>query len=555
MSIQLTRRSFLRLGLMAGGAVALTSCGVRGDSAAPDEATTLRLPGVDVNFPSPFSYGGGVGYVQASYTYDTLLWKDARGQYQPWLASDFDRSADGTRYRFRLRDGITWHDGEQLTAEDVTFTFDYLAEHVDQLAPQVISVPDLANITAVRAADRLTVELVLAQPDWTFEQFSGLGSVLIMPRHIWSSIPDPGQQRDLDVLVGSGPYRLASHEPGTASYLYTAFDDYFLGRPVVRRIEHIPVDDPLSALLAGELDQAGGVGPGTGLRPQALEPFEGRDEFEIIDAPFGETVTGLYWNLAADAVLADDRFRKACAHAIDRQQLVDLLFDGKATVASAGLVPEANPFHVDVESYDHDVALAERLLDDAGYRRAGPDQARESPDGDPLRFEVLISTSQQLPPVELVVADLAAVGVECTITTVDLPTFLERLDAGELQMSVTTFGGVNTDEQPDGLGKVYASSSRSLQRAQGYENTELDTLLEEQRRTLDIDQRRDLAARMQRIVAADLPMLPLFHPPLTTIVNTTSFDGWYFTPGGIGGLVPSVNNKHAFVTGQQTGGF
>ncbi|QSB13972.1 twin-arginine translocation signal domain-containing protein [Natronosporangium hydrolyticum] len=554
--LPMNRRTFLRGSALAAGAgaLSLTACGGQEQSGTDPQPLTLRMPGPDVAFPSPFTYRGGIGYLQASYLYDTLLWKDAAGEYIPWLATGFERSDDGRTYTFTLREGVTWHDGEPLTAEDVAFTFDYLAEHADQLAPSVITVPNYDNLAGVEAIDELTVEFRLREPDWTFEQFTGAGGVLIFPRHIWSSISEPGQQQDPALLVGSGPYRLTEYEPGTGANLYLANDDYFLGQPAVARIEHRPVDDPLAALLAGEVDQAGGVGPGTGLRPQALAPFEDRDEFEVIDAPFGETVVGLYWNLAAGGVLAEASFRRACALAIDRQMLVERLFDGKAAPGNPGLLPPSHPYHVPVEQYEHDPAQAEQLLADAGYERDGADGIRRGPDGEPLRFELLVSNEQPMGPVELVIAELAEIGIECEPVAVDLPSFHERLNSGQTELSMTTFGGTNTDEQPDGMAKVYASTSRSLQRAQGYANAEFDRLAEQQRATLDESERQELAAQMQQLVAEELPMLPLVYPPLTTIVRTTEFDAWYLTPGGVGGLVPGVNNKHAFVTGATTGG-
>ncbi|WP_162448509.1 ABC transporter substrate-binding protein [Phytoactinopolyspora mesophila] len=561
----ITRRTFLGAGLGMASAAYLTACGTTTESTGPSGETEapspagspqppaqgpieIRLPGNDVNFPSPFSYGGGIGYIQAAYTYDTLMWKDGTGAYIPWLATGFDRSDDGLSYTFQLREGVTWSDDEPFTAEDVAFTFDYLEEHRAQLAPTVITTPTPENIESVSAIDTHVVEFRLREPDWTFEQFTGAGGVFIMPKHVWSGIDEPGAQNDPELLVGTGPYRLESMDLGAGAYLYVAREDYFLGNPLIQRIEHVPVGDPLNALLAGDIHQAGGVGPGTGLRPQAVEPFENSDEFRVMDAPAGHTVTALYWNIEAGGALADPRFRQACAYAIDRQDLVDRLFDGHGAPGNPGLIPPGNPFHTDVEQYGYDVARAEELLDEAGYERPGPDQVREGPDG-PLSFELLISSAQPEPPVQLVVAALAEIGVEATPVTVDLPTFGERRNAGQTELSINTFGGTNTDEQPDGMGKVYASTSRSLQRAQGYSNGEVDELIAEQRRALDEDERTRIAHQIQEAVAADLPLLPLFYPPLTTIVRTDPFDGWFDTPGGVGGLVPHVNNKLAFVTG------
>jgi peptide/nickel transport system substrate-binding protein len=284
----INRRAFLRRSAGVAGALAVGGLAACGDDQAQEqgqdqgqrERVTLRLAGEDSGFPSPFGYMRGGGYVQMSFIYDTLLWKDASGELLPWMAARFERSQDGRAYTFELRDGLTWHDGRPVTAEDVAFSFRYFAEKEDQLSPQVIVQP-VPQIADVRARDRLTVEFQLDSPVATFLQFGGAGAVPIVPRHIWSQIDDPGRESDPEVLIGSGPYRLESYSAGEGSYLYTAVDDYFLGRPVVRRIENRPVGDELQALQAGTIDEASD----SGLRPAVLEPFRNNPAFEVLKAP------------------------------------------------------------------------------------------------------------------------------------------------------------------------------------------------------------------------------------------------------------------------------
>ncbi|MGL4745157.1 MAG: ABC transporter substrate-binding protein [Dermatophilaceae bacterium] len=544
----LTRRSTLGLLLAAGAAPVLGACS-SDDAPAARRDVALRLPGQDAGVPTPFTYRGGVGFTQASYVYDTLLWKGPSGDWVPWLAERHERADDGLTHTFTLREGVTWSDGRPCTAADVAFTFEYLERNRTKISPRVISVPLPGLVTAVGAVDDRTVRFTLARPDWTFERFTAAGGVFILPEHVWSTIADPSTVTDVAALVGTGPFRITAMDTKTFAYRYEARDDFFLGRPVVRTIEHLPVGDPLAALAAGEVDQAGGVGPGTGLRPEAVRPFR-NEEFEIVEAPPGQTVTALYWNIAAGGPLADPVFRRACAHAIDREALVEKAFGGAGTPGSPGLIPEGHPMHVEVEQYAFDRSRAERLLDDAGYRRRGGG-IRASADGTALSFELLLSNAQQDAVVDLVVADLRAVGVEVRPAMVDLATFGERRMAGDTQLSVNTFGGTATDEQPDGMGKVYASTSRSLQAAQGYRSAEFDRLHTRQRGQLDEAARAATAAEMQRLVAADLPVLSLVYPPLTTIVRTGELDAWADTPGGVGGLVPSVNNKVTFVRGSR----
>jgi len=555
----ISRRRFLVGATGMAGAVVLGACASdddddAGGSAASDASTTtgaelperpeLRLPGGDSGFPSPFAYMRGPGYIQASYIYDTLVWKDSSGEVLPWLARSYQASDDGLTWTFVLRDGVSWHDGTPFTAEDVVFTFEYFRGQT--ISPQVIVQP-LPEIEEVVAGDDGTVEFRLASPLATFLEFGGVGSVPIVPRHIWSGIADAAMERDLAVLVGTGPYRLESYSQGEGNYLYTANDDYFLGRPFVARLENRAVGDDLSALMTGDLDVASVSGP----RDEVLAPFENDDTFELLDGPPGNAGTGLFWNLARGGALADVNFRRACALAIDRQDLVDRLFGGRGQPGNPGWVPPSHPFHADVEQYPFDVDEANAMLDRAGYTRPGSGP-RQGPDGQPLAFELLLA-NPVTPLVDLVVGSLAAIGVELGPVAIDTPTFNQRVIAGESEMSLIGFGGMNTDHGADYLRQVYSSNTRTTQHAQGYVNPDVDRLCQEQLVTVGPDERSEIVAQIQELIADDLPILPLAYPDNVTIFRTGSFDRWYYTEGGVGGTVPTVNNKHAFITGEQTG--
>ncbi len=553
------RRTFLLGSVGSAGLIALGGCNGGDDgsapptpgeqggdaSSAPAERPTLRLPGGDSGFPSPFAYRRGGGYVQATMIYDTLVWKDSTGELLPWLAESFEASDDALTYTFNLRPDVRWHDGEPFTAQDVAFTFDYFRSQT--ISPQVIIQP-LPEIAEVVALDDLTVEFRLATTLAPFFEFGGVGSVLIVPEHIWSSVPDANVATDLAVLVGTGPYQLESYTEGEGSYLYTANDDYFLGTPFVRRLEYRPVGDPLTGLQAGDLD----VASASGVVPAVLEPFRNNPDLVILDAPDGNSGSGLFWNLAQGGALADVQFRRACALAIDRQDLVERLHGGNAKPGNPGWIPRANPFHVDVEQYEFDLQAAEALLDDAGYLRPAGEEVRQGPDGQPLRFTLLVTTPVS-PVTELVIGALQTIGVELTAEAIDTPTFNQRVIAGETELSIIGFGGMNTDHGPDYLLQVYSSNTRTTQHAQGYVNPEVDRLCDLQNTQIDRAERMETTAEIQRLIAADLPLLPLVYPNSFGIYNPSAFDAWYYTEGGVGSTVPAIDNKHVFITGRQTG--
>ena len=541
----MTRRAFVRGSSAAALALAVPSCG-GGPSARPG---TVRLAGGFFGFPSPFAYIAGPGYVQMSYLYDTLLWKDARGRLLPWLARRFERSRDGLTYTFELRERVRWHDGRPLTAEDVAFTFRYFAGL--PLGPLLVAQP--FGVKDARATGSHTVEIELSIAAVTFLD-AVAAAVPIVPRHIWSSIRDAPQAQDRSVLVGSGPFRVRSISVGEGAALFTANDDYFLGAPFVRRIELRPVDDELTALRAGEIDLAST--PVEGGRPEAIAALRSDSRYGIV-AENGSWTFPLIFNLAHGGPPADVRFRRACALAIDRGAIVRRLLGGDGAPGNPGFLPPGHPFLARVEQYAFDRAAAGRLLDAAGYRPAGGGEPRRGPDGSPLRLAILTGNAPVPPALDLMTADLKAVGIQLRPQAVDLPTLFGRTQKLADDSALTLYpgpGGTAPGADPDTLRTFFSSRIRGrLQGAQGWSDPEFDRLADRQLVTADVAARRRMLARMQAICARDLPALPLYYPRVSHVFRRSAFDRWYVTPGGFAGGLPGVLNKQVLVTGSPTG--
>ena len=118
-------------------------------------------------------------------------------------------------------------------------------------------------------------------------------------------------------------------------------------------------------------------------------------------------------------------------------------------------------------------------------------------------------------------------------------------------MSIIGSGGLHG--YPDYLRRTYSSRTQNTQHAQGYVNPEVDSLADQQLVTLDETERKRVVARIQEMIARDLPLLPLYYPDNLYIFKKPAFDQWYFTPGGFAGNIPVAANKHAFVTGVRSG--
>lgn len=534
------RRTFLLTSLGAAGAVMLGSCSSDSDSDDPSSGgrPTVRYSGgIPFGFPSPFAYFGGPGYALMINIYDTLLQEDSNGEVLPMLARRFETSEDGLTWSFELRDDARWHDGRPFTVEDVLFSFEYY--RTQTLSPQLIARP--LYVTDVTATGGQGVDIRLDTPARTFG--TDVASKLPMvPKHIWESIPDAAMAQELDLLVGSGPYRLEQFSQAEGAYRYVANDDWYLGRPYVEVIEFRPVADALSAILAGEIDVADTEVTGT--PDDALIPFRDDPSYGILEYPTAITIP-LKWNLERGGALADVRFRQACAHAIDREEIVQRVTGGNGTPGNPAYLVPTSPFAVDVPQYPFDPARANRLLDDAGYVRTGPDGVRQGPDGQPLRFTMLnVDIARAV--AELVVGRLKDVGVEITPRSVPLPTLLGGAD---YEMAIAFDGGFGPGSDPDHLRVVYSSISPAFQHPLGYQNPAVDDLTARQLVTRDQDELADLIAQIQPLVAEDLPVLPLYYPDEFSIYRTSGFTEWNTEVVG----TSLTETKRNFATGMKQG--
>ena len=550
MTGELSRRTFLRGMAGTAGAVLLGGCNPgRPEPPAGGRPTVRVQEWTSLGFPSPFTYTAGPGYWRMSLLYDTLTWPDSTGTQLPWLASSYRRSEDGRVYTVELRD-LRWKDGAPLTARDVVFTHKYYTSQI--FTPLLIGVP-LKDVEVVATGDR-SVEFRLLRPDNTFLQRT-IGTMPIVPEHVWSKIADPMSVADRNLLIGTGAYSLESRDEAQGTEAYVANDGYFLGPPWVQRIEMLPVDDPLAALRIGELDAAGS--DAEGVRNEVLDTFRANPAFGLAsqEAAYGFP---LFFNLSRGGALADVRFRRACLHALDRRDMVDRLLTGNGHVGSAGWLPPSHPYHdKGVREYPFNRQEAERLLDEAGYRRSGPTGPRTNPNGTVLRYVLNIPEAVPIALAELIVANLEAVGIGIELRRIDLVGNFGVKLSGNYDLLVTLYpgpSGIGPSGDPEILRGVFHSTPPNpFHKATGYANPQVDRLIDSQLTTLDTEERKRQVGQIQRIVADDLPVAMLYYTTFFMAYRKDVFDQWYYTPGGFGPGLPDVYNKHPYITGRKTG--
>ena len=554
---RIDRRQFLKLSV---GAAALAAAGCAPSTLAPRASSgrltrpTLRMSMVSgqFGFPSPFSYIAGPGYMRMILMYDSLLWVDGDGTVLDWLTTSHSASADGLTWTFVLRDGVRWSDGTTLTAHDVAYSYNYY-KTAALFGPLIIAQPE--GVAATTALDAKTVQIKLVSPAVTFER-AVAAALPIVPKHVWTTVTDPTNPKD---LVGTGPYTMTSFDADSGNMAFDARDDYFLGKPHVKRIEITPVGDEFSAVRGGALD----VGDVTDTRPQALAPFRADSSYGVLPGPLNFTYP-IFFNLRKGGALADVRFRQACAKAINRSDIVYRVDGGLAQPGNPGFLPPTHPFFAPVEPYAYDVAAANRMLDEAGYAAKDSSGIRKDRSGASLKFTLIVENDPVPPAADLVVTYLKAIGVEITLRPVDLPTVFSLTQeaatvpgGGSVDMAISLFpgpGGTAVSSDPDYLRRVFWSGGQpGPNRPIGYANPRFDALALQQLGENDVPMRKQLIAEMQQILAEDLPALPLYYGQEYAVYKKAAFDAWYYTPGGFAMGIVAVFNKQVFVTGRKSG--
>ena len=202
---------------------------------------------------NPYTYVTGFpGWNLLMLQYDSLMQIDTEGLPQPWLATSVEASEDGLTYTLELAEGVTWHDGEDFTADDVVFTVDYFT--TNPAASRFAR--DLNSVESAEATGDLAVEITLSAPNPSFP-LRALADVPIIPEHIWADVTTPEEHQFDDASnVGTGPYRITDYT-ANQSYTLEANADYFRGAPAVDELVLVQFADDAGALAAmnsGEVD-------------------------------------------------------------------------------------------------------------------------------------------------------------------------------------------------------------------------------------------------------------------------------------------------------------
>jgi peptide/nickel transport system substrate-binding protein len=466
------------LGAWIGAGCALAA-GCAASAAPPRDIITLAIANAPTNFDPRIGSDESSQKIH-QLLYNSLVRVDDQLRVVPDLAEAI-QSPDPLTYVARVRRGVRFHDGRELTSADVAYTFRSF------LDPGFVSARKGAYrlLASVDPVDRYTVRFRLKEPFGSFPVNLVMG---IVP-----------ETKGPDAVIGTGPYQFVSYAVDDRVTL-APFPSYFGGPPrnagVVLRI--IP-DDTMRGLelRKGSVDLIV-----NDLSPDIVHQLREEGRLTIATA-LGSDFAYIGINLR-DPVLSDVRVRHALGFGIERGAIVTYLRRGYARVADGILPPVSWYAAGDVFRFTHDPAHARQLLDDAGYR---------DPDGPLPRLTLSLKTStaeQYRLQAAVIQHDLREIGVALDVRSYEFATLYSDVLRGNFQLYTLQWVGVS---DPDMLRRVFHSKQAppaGFNRGY-YSNPDVDRLIDGATvATSDADRRR-LYGEAQRLIAADAPYIGLWH--------------------------------------------
>lgn len=495
----------------------------------PAEPVTLRV-GTTTIWDAINPATGWESYNIRYWFHDGLIeWAELQ-TFEPGLAESWEVSDDGLVWTFKVREGLTFHDGTPCTAEDVAWSLNFLMEGM--IGPLELYTEGFEEVVAL---DPTTVQITVSEPT-ALMLTARLHYAWILPRSVWEGMTydEIMEFEDPAAVIGTGPYKLVEYVEDEYM-IVEANEDYYRGKPAIDRIviqQYATQDAVVQALLAGEVDLIDGV-PTTAVEPlQAAENVEVAimDSLQLADLAINSHVNG-----TQPESLNDPAVRLAMEYAIDKEEIIDVAYAGYGVVAASILPPVMGDWvNPDLEPIPFDTDEGNRILDEAGYLDSDSNGIREDADGNPLQYRLYaedLATEARV--LEIISDGLAEIGISAPPTLMDGDALYDLLEPDwDYDMILWGWGW---DPDPDFA--VYCFTCDSIEAWLsdcGYCKEEYDAIYREQGMTMDKDERRELIWDAQEMLFNDRPYINLHYQP---VIEAWRSDRFTFTDFSAGDLL------------------
>lgn len=436
------------------------------------------------------------------------------------LATDWEVTDDGLEWTFNLRQGVTFHNGDSFTADDVVFTFNRSKDPEQSIHSGV-----LENITDVQKVDDHTIKIILTQPQAslltkTLERSSGRAMTIVNQR----ALEEMGPEQYGLTPVGTGPFKVTEHQLGQGVTLEKFEDYYDPERPILDKITFIPIPEPeplAAAIEAGDIQLIGGNPPA----PELIDRFVANSDL-VVSEITGPGFQALFINPWREPFMVTDfnqpvadltqengfKVRLAIAKAIDRDEFIEKALFGRGQPAFGTVNPAMRFFFDtainDVSEQRFDADAARQLLADAGF-----------PDGEGFpTLKMLITPAGRREGEVLTNMLKTNLNIDIELDVKDFPVLIEDFDAMNFDLVRLGSGG---DYDPDDAlvdwmittSKFNGPARPEAEMAFGFfSESEVDDLTELERVETNLDKRKELVQQANQATSDKVAAAFLFHP-------------------------------------------
>jgi peptide/nickel transport system substrate-binding protein len=426
----------------------------------------------------------GMSHVVIEQVYSTLMLLDPDAKPIPGLAESYEMSEDGLAYTFTLREGVTFHNGDPLTAEDVKFSFDRLREPDSGYSYG----SQVETIEAVEVVDPLTVRFQLSERTGPFLIYMAFPGSSIVPKKLVESGHDLNAQP-----IGSGPFKFISYQPRSAIKFERNPDYYEEGKPYFDAMEYRIISD-ITALTNAVM--SGVVNFSNEIPPKDWATIQSNPDL------VGKTIEGsrYYWLLPNNTKppLDNPKVRQAIAHAIDRQAIVTGAFFGQATPILGGVIPEWNWGYADLQYFSPsgDPEKAKELLAEAGH-----------PDGFETSMTIASSFPAMVAMAPIIQANLQAAGIKASIGTMEIPRYWDEVWSTS-NFDITTMYWLSPLADPDDFVTNNYKCGMAINVQQSCSEA-MDAILAKAKAAPTEEERKELYREMQELSMEEMGIVPL----------------------------------------------
>ena len=429
--------------------------------------------------------------------FEGLIKVDKDGNFVPAVAASYEITDGGLKYKFKLRDNVKFHNGKVVTAEDVIYSLNRAAGRLETNDPKVVTLSAFSIFSEVNKTDD-GVEVVLSEPN---TELIGFFTSSIIPCDYADQATKP---------VGTGPFRFESYTP-LKEFVIVKNDDYYeeskkayLDKVTFKILASI--DAAFLELLAGSID----ICPY--LTSEQASQLEGK--MDVLDGSMN-LVQALFLNNAV-APFDNVKVRQAVCYALDREEIIYVTAGGRGDKIGTNMFPSFSKYYdaSTAETYNTNIEKAKELLKEAGY-----------PDGFTFTIKIPSNYDFHVKTGEVIVSQLAKVGIKAEIQLIDWSAWLSDVYAG--RQHDATIIGLDAQLAPSDIFRFYPSDSSK--NFINYSNKEFDEMFAKAKASVDENEKAELYKKCEKILTDDAASAYIQSPAQLVAVNP-KLTGYNFYP-------------------------